>query len=89
MIQCIGTIKTDNGTYIDPRINPYFLSYSEDFGVLAFPQIVDNDNGMIDQLTGFKIDPPSATTIDRNEIQNLMVMFLQNEYQQNDFYVII
>jgi hypothetical protein len=88
MIQCIGTIQTDNGTYIDPMINVYFLSYSEKFGVMAIPQIVDMDGGPIDQLDAMKIDPPSATTTNRIEITNLTIMFLSNLYPNNQFLVI-
>lgn len=84
MIQCTGTIETPNGSYTNPVINPYFLSYSQAFGILAFPQIFV-DNYPIDQLTPLVIDGPGSEMVNRVDVQNAMCLYLSNEYPNCQF----
>jgi len=84
MIICTGTIETPNGVYTNPDINIYFLSYSKAFGVMAYPQILAEDSP-VDQLTPLIIDGPNSDRINRVDIENAVLIFLQNEYPQNQF----
>lgn len=86
MIYCTGTITTDQGVYIDPIINIYYLSYNETQGIFVYPQIVDPaDNCPIDQLSGFVISNPDAETIGRDGITGVALMVLSNDYPNCNF----
>jgi len=84
MIKCTGTIETPQGVYINPDINIYYLSYSKPFGVLAFPQILV-EASPVDQLTPVIINGPTSNQINRVDIENAVLIFLQNDYPLNQF----
>jgi len=84
MIKCTGTIETPQGVYINPDINIYYLSYSKSFGVLAFPQILV-EASPVDQLTPVIINGNTSNQINRIDIENAVLIFLQNDYPLNQF----
>lgn len=71
MIKCIGTIDTPNGVYTNPDLNIYFLSYSKEYGILAFPQIMA-DGSPVDQLLPVKFDGAKSNELNRIQIENNM-----------------
>jgi hypothetical protein len=84
MIKCIGTIETPNGVYTNPDINIYFLSYSREFGIMAFPQIM-LDGAPVDQLTPVIFNGSQSDELNRIQIENNMCMYLENEYPECNF----
>lgn len=92
MIYCQGTIITPLGTvYTDPIINTYFLSYNEESGIFAFPQIVDSNLypetiSIVEQIEQILIPAPECNAMDREEITEIALMMLQNQFPNCKFF---
>jgi len=78
LIQCRGTIEGNGLQYLDPIINVYYLSYSSEYPIYAFPQVIDNEGNIIDQLFMASVD--NGPTIGRYDIENAIIMLLQLTY---------
>lgn len=78
LIQCRGVINCNGFNYMDPLINVYYLSYNSTGAILAFPQLVNNELQVFDQLFMALID--NGPTINRNDITNSIIMLLEQEY---------
>jgi hypothetical protein len=78
LIQCRGTINCNGLNYLDPLINVYYLSYNSVGPILAFPQVVNNEMQVLDQL--FMAIIGNSSTVNRNDITNSILMLLESEY---------
>jgi hypothetical protein len=83
LIQCRGTINCNGLNYLDPLINVYYLSYNSVGPILAFPQLVNNELQVFDQLFMALID--NGPTVSRYDVTNSILMLLEQEYTQCTF----
>lgn len=87
MIQCNGIIVTNQGTYIDPSLAIFYLSYNDTSGIFSFPQVLDDFGSPVDQLPGIII-PDTSWNIDRNNIEEITKNFLEITYPNCEFLII-
>lgn len=86
MIYCIGTLTAPSElVYTDPVINVYYLSYNAESGIIAIPQIIQDDS-ITDQLLACNIPAPGGNIADREQITEILCTFLNNEYPECDFF---